>query len=360
MCNFDFGITKTGIRFCFDKYFKEAIESYNWIKKGNNIYCESLKMRLDYFILKQFDKNLSYDNKTQYIHHINGDNLDCRLSNLEIKDKALLTKRKNTNNKNGLTGLIKKNNKFVSKFNIDGYTINSQSKNYEEAYLDNLIIQKFYGLKHNESEFYKINDLSEERVSSVLNLISEKVSKCKQKEYKITCKNIIELSNDKNYYNVYCNNGNSFKISLECIDMIKTGTWNATTRKDKQDYVIGRISKDGMIIVVPVHRFLMGLIDECYSEWHVDHVNGDKYDNRLENLIITNHSGNMKNKNSKKYRKNTSNTYTVYYFKQFFGEKTFKTEDEATVEYNRRKEIILKNRLCFKDKQSLDEYLKSK
>lgn len=73
-------------------------------------------------------------------------------------------------------------------------------------------------------------------------------------------------------------------LSLESIEKIKSHKWNIHTN----GYICSRMNKK----VILLHRFLFE-----DSEGHqIDHINRDKFDNRLENLRLVNCSLNQINK----------------------------------------------------------------
>ena len=87
-----------------------------------------------------------------------------------------------TNNEYGLAGLILTGKGYISRFTVEGYKIYTKIRqDLEEAKIDNLIGQRFLGLKDNEDMFYKLEELEEERVKEVTDLLGKKVKEIKNK-----------------------------------------------------------------------------------------------------------------------------------------------------------------------------------
>lgn len=179
----------------------------------------------------------------------------------------------------------------------------------------------------------------------------------KKFSYKMT------LSDDNSFYIVEDKNNNYFKIdnSLHSINVLQSDNYTVRMRNSNKSYVNGSKRVD-------YHRVLLGLSEPKYSEWFVDHINGDGTDNRVKNLVITDHCGNMCNKICKGYSRLKNGKYKVHYMREYPYEeniisrkwKVFNSEQEAIEEVKKRREYILKNRLSFKTKEELDIYLLSK
>ncbi len=90
------------------------------------------------------------------------------------------------------------------------------------------------------------------------------------------------------------------KVDLDKVGELKQ--FKIYIRKQGGDTWYAAISINGKKILL--HRYLMGVHEEEYSiKKVVDHINGDKLDNRIQNLRVCEHKDNMKNirKGSKNY-----------------------------------------------------------
>ena len=65
---------------------------------------------------------------------------------------------------------------------INKYNINTKVKyDLEEAKLDNLIAQQYLGYKHNEEQFYKLENLSKDRIKEVVDNLDRQIENNKSK-----------------------------------------------------------------------------------------------------------------------------------------------------------------------------------
>ena len=110
--------------------------------------------------------------------------------------------------------------------------------------------------------------------------------------------NIYDLSGE--YGICYFNNGGQFIFDLEDYDKIKDYTWS----RRHEGYARCTRKENGKIKIYNVYRVIMNVDD---SKLEVDHINGDKWDNRKCNLRIVAHVDNMKNR---KINKNNTSGYT--------------------------------------------------
>lgn len=82
------------------------------------------------------------------------------------------------------------------------------------------------------------------------------------------------------------------KVDLDKVGELKQ--FKIYIRKQGGDTWYAAISINGKKILL--HRYLMGVHEEEYSiKKVVDHINGDKFDNRIQNLRVCEHKDNMKN-----------------------------------------------------------------
>lgn len=86
---------------------------------------------------------------------------------------------------------------------------------------------------------------------------------------------------------VYDENGRSFIIDYDDYDKVKNAYWGV----NKNNYVYGGIRRNGKKECIGIHRYL---VDE-YSSNFIDHINGDRTDNRKINLRIVDSSQNAQN-----------------------------------------------------------------
>lgn len=82
------------------------------------------------------------------------------------------------------------------------------------------------------------------------------------------------------------------KVNLDKVEELKQ--YKIYIRKQGGDTWYAAINMDSKKVLL--HRYLMDVYQKEYSvNCVVDHINGDKLDNRLENLRICEHKDNMKN-----------------------------------------------------------------
>ena len=210
-------------------------------------------------------------NKGMCIDHLNGDSLDNRKENLEIKTIQDNNKNKKTNNKLELTGLQQvKNGKYRSRFVYNSRTISTTVREtLEEAKIDNLIVQRYLGYIHNKDLFYLLDNIDEAKIKEIEDLIKGKKKKIDS---------IFDLGTGKP---IYCEELKQIKLSAKewseklklnssniskcCKDKLKSAggyhfryatkeeiqqyvTINNITKKEKQkEYKYNYIEKDNLI-----------------------------------------------------------------------------------------------------------------
>lgn len=130
----------------------------------------------------------------------------------------------------------------------------------------------------------------------------------------------------------YFNNGGNFIFDLEDYDKIKDYTWSCRPG----GYAGSTKKTNGKHKTYNAYRIIMGVED---TNLEVDHINGNKWDNRKANLRIVSHADNMKNR---KLNKNNKSGYTgvketrcgtwnaqIFCDGKYIGLGTYKTKEEA-------------------------------
>lgn len=88
------------------------------------------------------------------------------------------------------------------------------------------------------------------------------------------------------------NETSRIKVDLDKVEELKQ--FKIYIRKQGGDTWYAAISINGKKVLL--HRYLMGMHEEEYSiKKVVDHINGDKLDDRIQNLRVCEHKDNMKN-----------------------------------------------------------------
>jgi hypothetical protein len=83
------------------------------------------------------------------------------------------------------------------------------------------------------------------------------------------------------------------------------------THKSPMGYVVVQLQVCGVRVRMEAHRVIWCMVyGQIPEDMSVDHINGSKYDNRLENLRLVPHSDNMANKAI--YKKNRTGYVGVY------------------------------------------------
>lgn len=103
--------------------------------------------------------------------------------------------------------------------------------------------------------------------------------------------------------------------------------------KNKNGYIEIKINRK----VYKAHRLAWLITYKCFPKLHIDHINGEKDDNRLCNLRSVTQSQNMKN--SKMQRNNTSGVKNVSYDKQCKKWRVYVTVDNKRINIGRFDDI---------------------
>lgn len=348
------GITQNKKEFWFngDDKIIEYIKSMSWNVTKQKYVQNRNGEKLHRIIMGETDPNI-------YIDHINNDRTDNRRENLRLSNHIENAKNIKAYNNTGITGFYDVgNNKYRGMLSMNRMRIQTEYKEYNEALIDTLIIQQYYGFRHNEHLYHMLEDVSPNYKNKLIDEMENKFSKLRNKQKEIICNNKFELSEDKSFYWVIDNNNNRCKISLQDIDIAKKGNWYLNIKQNNR-YFRGEIVKDNKKVATDIHRHILNITDIKYKRWFVDHLNGDGLDNRRENLVITDASGNGVNKKGKNYkleRGKYNATITL------FGERIHKlcdTEQEAMEFVKQKREEAKKRRVQFHSKKELDTYLEN-
>lgn len=142
--------------------------------------------------------------------------------------------------------------------------------------------------------------------------------------------NVYDLTGE--YGICYFNNGGQFIFDLEDYDKIKNYTWS----RRNEGYAGCTRKENGKPKIYNAYRIIMDVKD---SKLEVDHINGDKWDNRKCNLRIVTHADNTKNRKLDKRNKSgytgVKETKTGTWNAQIYCDGkcinlgTYKTKEEA-------------------------------
>ena len=374
--NYWVGIDTKGREFKFNSDNKETeynILHSSWcVGKDNYVITGSLNNTSEQWKLhRAICFNCNKEESDKYIHlcvdHINNNRSDNRMENLRLTTKGENAKNKNTSNKHELVGLKLNGKGYCSQFMFKGCGIYTKTKySLEEAKLDNLIAQQYLGYKHNEDQFYKIKELSEERIKEVTDLLDKKMESCNYK-----------IEQQKEYSYNYIEKDNLIGIKT----LKRDGTPNKICWVDRD---FGRVVGDKFIVNGNIRSskgyFLINnnmlniyviignknIHNYRNNNFHIDHINNNPNENYRDNLEIVTIQSNMMNKNGKGYSERKQKYgikykikygYNWKYFNLYIGglkTPTFNTEEEAIAEVKRRREIINKYRFRVKTLEELD------
>lgn len=352
------GTTNKGQEFYFNGDNSEEIMKHNW-SMSNGYICSMFIHGDEYTYVRLNRVVLGITDPKIVVNHCGGNKMDNRVKMLSISDhkdnmKELLP---SILNNTGITGLSYRNNKYNIHCSIKSLAYTSTYNNKDEALKDLLIIQRHYGYRHNENLYYILDNIDNEYINKLIEKVEQRINNWKATP--VICKNRFELSEDSSFYYMYDKKNNKCKISIDDLELVKQGNWRYTLNNGKE-YFSGEVVWNGKRKSIFLHRYLMDLIDPKYRHWYIDHLDGDGLNNTRENMVITDAQGNGLNKKGENItlRKNRYECVVRFYSKCY--RKGFYVYEEAVAWRDNILKELMKNRLEFKSKKELDEYIKSK
>lgn len=350
--NYWVGYTQNGEEFWFDgdEDTINYIKSQTWRRLNNGYFQNKRGEKLHRLVLNITSNDI-------LVNHLGGNKWDNRMQSLSISNCVDNSKEKavSIHNNSGIVGLLKRGNQWVGSIKMNYKSFYTKYKNQEDALIDLLIAQRHYGFRHNSDLYYLLDNVDEYRIRDVINNIERQLNK--KSSERIIAKNKFKLSRCGAYYIVYDSNNNYFTIDIEDKKNVENGLWYVAKSKDKY-YVHGAIIENGIRKTVRLHRVLFDIIDKKYKHIFVDHLNGDGLDNRRHNLELTDANGNGKNKPAKGYYMRWGKARASIVINGHRISKTFESEELAVEWYNKQRTNVMEDRLSFKSKQEVDDYLK--
>lgn len=331
----------------------DEVMNSNWCERDGYAFSGNYNQTKKRISLHQVDLG-------SFVDHINNNPLDNRIENLRKSNHKDNGKNKNTNNKFGLVGITKNNKGWYAGYLYNGFNIITKTKhNLEEVKIDALIAQRYLGYRHNEDMFYLLDELDENRIKEVEELLDTKTRIINNKIHEEITYNheIIDCGEYKKL--IWKDKEMLFDCDEEFIK--NKNVYNGN------NYWLCEFVENNRKINNSFHKEILNLRANEYLIYniHIDHLNNNPSDNRRINLTITSHYGNMCNKIGRGYSQRKSNSCVVMYMHKYrfwnliggLHNPTFKTEEEAINEVNRRREIIDKYRVKLKSKEELEDLI---
>ena len=124
-------------------------------------------------------------------------------------------------------------------------------------------------------------------------------------------------------------------IDKEDFELVSKHTWHNKKRKLKNGYIFPMISAKIENNEYLIHQLILNMRGQGNGNIVIDHIDGNRLNNRKSNLRITSQKNNTLNKKIKGYNKNKDNRFivriTINDTRIFLG--TCKTEEEAKILY---------------------------
>jgi hypothetical protein len=311
------------------------------------------------------------------IDHINNDKLDARLSNLRYVPAWLNVHNRKVTNKTGYRGVdaqpdgfyrAKIKRKHIGLYKtpeMAAYAYDLYCKTYEpDAILNNIekpegwtddgfLVSKNqpspYGkfIYKDKNKFYFKNQYKKKKILKGFYTLEEAIAF--RDEYMAGIQKLIDDEEKAYYDQPILKDDEGIAYIMSCCKsktpikiLIDEDRWyelNKYKWYSREGYAFA-VMKDKKYKPMLMHRYLMNVTDE---EQLVDHINGNRSDNRLSNLRIVNATQNARNR--QQYRKNKyrgileqKSGWIVLVDKDRYG--TFSSEIEAAAAYN----VIIKSK----------------
>lgn len=353
--------TKKGYKFealYSGNHVKEVMNA-NWQakvnKNGNILSISSSNYNGKKIMLHQVDLG-------NWVDHKDNNPLNNKIENLRKTNPKDNAKNRRSNGCCEITGLSKRRGLYYCQYSDceSGFKIYTQLKrDIDEVKIDGLIAQRYLGYKHNEDMFYLLDELPKKRIEEVEKLLNEKIKIIRSKTHK-----------EREYYHNVRKYDGYYKLKKNGKEMLFDCDLNFIKNKsidESNGYWACVFVEDGKKIKNRFHKEILNVRANEYQEYdiHIDHLNGNSNDNRFCNLVITTNYSNQCNKNSKGYYYSKCGSYQVAYMKNYkFWEliggstqPTYKTEQEAIKEVNRRRKIVDNARVKLKSREELDKLI---